>query len=230
MMKYLIGWMFGAIGSMAVAVPGAFAQGETPDRALDMAPDMGWYDPVIARERIATAPAIDVGIRPVANASLADTPAEPSRADWIDWTIAVASIALLALIGWLVSRATHAARAWKAARQRAHASSEAARFDALLRALRCDDALETYRALHAWTRSAHGCGLAAWCIDVNDAELSQQVTLLERMLFTKSRPMPRWRGIALTRALQRVRRVAPRRTRSRSTLPPLNPPTHDLHE
>ena len=198
--------------------------------------DVGWFDPVLQRERSGHAPAIDVTVaavadaRPSINTSRQDsTPAMSlTPTDWLEWALVAAGLALLGVVAWLIGRGARAARAWNRARRRA--DSEAAQFDALLRTLRTDDALKSYRALHTWTRRAHGVGLAAWCIDVNDAELTRQVTTLERILFTKATATPRWRGTGLTRAVQRVRRVAPRRARTRSVLPPMDPPAHDLHE
>src|SRR5262249_48637219 len=119
------------------------------------------------------------------------------------------------------------ARAWSAGRRRARSQTDGAAFDALMRTLGTDDPLTSYRALHAWTRRAHASGLAAWCIATNDAELLQEITALERVLFANAGG-PRWRGARLAGALQRMQRTPPRVLRR--ALPPLSPPAHDLHE
>ena len=147
---------------------------------------------------------------------------------WAEWTLGAAVLAVFALIGWGFGRALQSVRSWGTARRRSRSQSDVAALDTLLRTLGNDDPLTSYRALHAWTRRAHASGLAAWCIATNDAELLQEVSALERVLFANGGG-PRWRGDRLARALQRVQRTAPRLPR-RSALPPLSPPAHDLHE
>lgn len=155
--------------------------------------------------------------------------AEPVSGDaaWAEWTLGVAVIVLLAALGWTIGRGMHGVRTWNAARRRARTDTDVIAFAALLRTLDGDDPLASYRALHAWRRS-HDGGLAAWCIATNDAELLQEVTALERVVFGTG-SNPRWRGDRLAKALQRLAAYAPHAVR-RSALPPLNPPAHDLHE
>src|SRR5262245_1230051 len=154
-------------------------------------------------------------------------PAESDVA-WAEWTLGRAVLAGFGLSGWGSGRGVRSGRSWGVARRRARLQTDVVACDALMRALGNDDPLASYRAMHAWTRRAHASGLAAWCIATNDAELLQEVTALERVLFA-SGGGPSWRGDRLGRALQRVQRTAPRMLR-RSALPPLSPPAHDLHE
>jgi hypothetical protein len=201
--------------------------------------DVRWWNDAAQKIELAHLDSVPLQVAgsPVAAGA---TPAGESVADWsldnlLDlvadhWLAALLAALGLAALGWWTPRAAR----WIAARYRIrhedYLRSEAFSFGQLRQAARSHDASRVYFALLGWLQRfepvAPSHTLQAFATAAHDSALDQQISAIERELFTPDRSATGWSAHELLHAVGAARqRLQPRDARAaRSRLPQhLNP-------
>lgn len=195
-----------------------------------------WFDPVTRKPGESEAPEVkvDVASAPgLAGLSPTGPHAAPlpgaGGSAWRLWLWAAGG-ALVLLLAWALLHwmRPHVARLRRilAARRSARAAGSEARLAALLQTCRANDAMEAYRALGVWSRTAWGRAPADWVAGTGDAALAAAVDALERRLFGADASAGPWNGNELAALLSKYaapHRSVPLHRASPAMLPPLNP-------
>ena len=201
--------------------------------------ERSWWDVSAQRLRQASVPAVPLEVAPAPDlAGEIALPEEPEDAEGTQVREAprprwwrrevVLGLVVLVVLGGLAWRFLPAWRAVVEERRRRRRESEAAFFDRVLAACRCGDAPGAMRALLAWvdrvTPSGQSPTLGRLLARVRDSDLTSAVRDLESSLY-RGGGASGWRGEALARHLERVRRAHREigRPAEAPLLAPLNP-------